>query len=261
MSGERMIANLPTQRAPVSRLPHFLAGAAAAAVCFIALLVFWPDAEPPAPPPLPTGPLLFFEVPTEAKAVAEVMESRIEGAKAVADEAGQRLVVVLPKNADPAAARALLLRPGHLTFRLVVDHSPGEEPPPNTEWLHDAGTGEPILVEIPQADTEDFGAPDLDPGEIHAQPDPHGRWVVQFALREDRRDDFADFTRRSLKRMLAIVVDGKVLSAPVIQDALPGRAIISGGGTEGFSRAEAEELATILRSGPLPTDVTPYEPK
>jgi len=51
---------------------------------------------------------------------------------------------------------------------------------------------------------------------------------------------FADLTRKNVGRRLAILIDGKVLSAPLIKDEVPGgKAVITGS----FTRKQAEELA------------------
>ena len=268
LSREHLLAELPPQFTPKSPLPGILVATAALAACVIALIGIWPDAEPPIRVgPKPAAPSLLFEVSADAKAVAAVMESRladsgIEGAKVEVNDAGNQVAVHLPANASPVAARALLMRPGVLEFRLVVEIEPTEEAPPNTMWLHDTDTGEPILVEIPVSDRDEFGGEDLDPDGLFIRMGQYGTsWVVSFAIVPDRKEDFTDFTRRSVKRRLAIIVDGRVTSAPMIQETLPGHGQISGGGVDGFSREEAEELAAILKSGPLPADVRPIEPR
>ena len=82
-----------------------------------------------------------------------------------------------------------------------------------------------------------------------------------FVIRPEREEAFGNFTAESFNRYLAIIVDGRVESAPRIMDRLPGRGVISGGGPDGFTRAEAEALAAILRSGAYPADVWPKEPR
>lgn len=232
---------------------------------FLTLVGFWPEAGSPVPPiPQAEVPSLLFEVSGDAQAVARVMESRLadrgmDGAKVEVNDAGTRVAVHLPANASPVAARTLLMRPGVIEFRLVVPIGPTEEAPPNTIWVHHADTGEPSLVEVPENDRDRFGGEDIDPDGVMIRQGQYGTsWVAAFAIIKARQDDF---TRRNVNRHLAIIVDGRVTSAPVIQETLPGRGQISGGGAEGFSRAEAQELAAILRSGPLPTEITPIEPR
>jgi SecD/SecF fusion protein len=84
-------------------------------------------------------------------------------------------------------------------------------------------------------------------------------YVVTFALRDARKSDFTAFTTKHVKRLMAIIIDRKLESAPVIQETLPGRGQISGGGMGGFSREEAMTLVTVLRSGSLDVEIVLQE--
>jgi protein-export membrane protein SecD len=77
---------------------------------------------------------------------------------------------------------------------------------------------------------------------------PGGGWLIQFDLNEEGSALFGPFTRDHINRPLAIVLDGVVLSAPVIQAELPTGGVITGN----FSESEAKTLALQLRSGALP---------
>jgi len=72
--------------------------------------------------------------------------------------------------------------------------------------------------------------------------------VVAFELKDHRKNDFGAFTRRNIGKQMAIVLDGRVHSDPVIRGELPGHGIIEGGGS-GFLQSEAEELRITLESG------------
>ncbi len=267
---ERVLANLPADRVTKSPAPRMFMGAAALAVaaCLVALIVFRPASELPENlPPEPGGTRLLFQVGGDADAVVAVMESRlkargIEGAVVRTSGPDGIVEVLLPEGADSINVSALLMKPGVLEFRVVVEIDPDAEAPPGTEWHHDEETGEPILVELPAETCDDFGGADLDPAGTLIRRGQYGTsWVVGFAMIEERMDEFADFTSRIVKRKLAIIVDGSVTSAPMVLETLPGRGQISGGGVGGFSRDEAEAFAAILRSGPLPSEVTPLDPR
>ncbi len=102
-----------------------------------------------------------------------------------------------------------------------------------------------------------FTGADLDPGGLMIRQGQYGTsWVVAFALRAARQQDFTDFTTKNKKRQMGIIIDGHIESAPVIQETLPGRGQISGGGIRGFSRDEAQDLVTVLRSGSLKAEIT-----
>jgi len=82
-----------------------------------------------------------------------------------------------------------------------------------------------------------------------AQVDQLGtEWVVNFTLNDRGAEVFGDFTARHIGQPLAIVLDGVVISAPVIRDALTDGGTISGG----FTQEDAQQLAVQLRYGALP---------
>jgi len=76
--------------------------------------------------------------------------------------------------------------------------------------------------------------------------------VVFFSFKDERKAHFGRFTEKHVKENLAIILDGKVDSAPVIVSKLPGEGILQGGGPSGFTLDEAKALAALLSSGALP---------
>ncbi len=79
--------------------------------------------------------------------------------------------------------------------------------------------------------------------------DQIGNPQVAFEFNAEGARKFADFTRRHVGEILAIVLDNRIISAPRINEAiLGGRGVIEGG----FTAVEAAELATLLNSGALP---------
>ena len=80
--------------------------------------------------------------------------------------------------------------------------------------------------------------------------------VVGLEFTDEGAKKFADLTARNIGRTIAIELDGKVLTAPVVQEAITGgRAQISGQ----RSVEEAEQLAILLRSGSLPVKIEVME--
>src|SRR5206468_7642187 len=76
-----------------------------------------------------------------------------------------------------------------------------------------------------------------------------GAWGVSMTMTPKGRADFARVTGNNVGRQLAIVLDGKVNSAPVIRERIPsGDASITGS----FGIEEAKDLAIVLRAGALP---------
>ncbi len=83
--------------------------------------------------------------------------------------------------------------------------------------------------------------------------DQTGARTVDFSLRPEGARLFADYTQASIGTFFAIVLDGTVISAPVINSAIPdGEVQITQGGIGGYPLDEAQSLIAILGSGALP---------
>jgi preprotein translocase subunit SecD len=83
-----------------------------------------------------------------------------------------------------------------------------------------------------------------------------GEWIVNFVFDSLGGKRFGDATRENVGRPLAIVLDNKVISAPVIREPiLGGRGQISGN----FSAQSAQDLALLLRAGALPAPLNVIE--
>ncbi len=86
-----------------------------------------------------------------------------------------------------------------------------------------------------------------------------GKWFVTMDLDRVGQRIFGDVTEANVKRRFAIILDGKVQSAPEIQEKIGGgtaRISMGGGGPEQqFQEAKALEL--VLRSGALPAPISP----
>lgn len=86
---------------------------------------------------------------------------------------------------------------------------------------------------------------------VDAQPsfDQNGRPAVSFRFNPTGARKFGDYTAENIGSPFAIALDGEVISAPVIQNHIPGGAgIITGR----FSVEESTNLAVLLRAGALP---------
>lgn len=73
-------------------------------------------------------------------------------------------------------------------------------------------------------------------------------WMIAFEIDSECVGDFANFTRLMLREPMAIVLDGRVISAPTVQAELSTGGVITGQ----FTQEEAQQLALQLRSGALP---------
>ena len=83
-----------------------------------------------------------------------------------------------------------------------------------------------------------------------AQPslDQNNLPAVGFSLSNDGAVRFGQLTEQNINRQLAIILDNRVISAPVIQSRITDQGQITGG----FDQQRAQDLALVLRSGALP---------
>jgi SecD/SecF fusion protein len=79
-----------------------------------------------------------------------------------------------------------------------------------------------------------------------------GRWEIQFDFDAAGSNRFGQATEANIGRFMAIVLDGRVESAPRINGAIYGNGVISGD----FTREEAQDLAITLNSGSMPVELT-----
>jgi preprotein translocase subunit SecD len=102
-----------------------------------------------------------------------------------------------------------------------------------------------ILESLPVVSGEDL---------VDAQPafDQNGRPAVNFRFNPTGARKFGDYTAANIGRPFAIVLDGEVISAPVIQSHIPGG---SGIITGNFTVEESTQLAVLLRAGALPAEL------
>jgi preprotein translocase subunit SecD len=87
--------------------------------------------------------------------------------------------------------------------------------------------------------------------------DSYNMPAVLFVLTEEGAEKFSHFTKENIGKSLAIVLDGKIYSAPTIQDVISERGMINGN----FTDEEAEDLALVLRAGALPVSIKLIEEK
>jgi preprotein translocase subunit SecD len=100
--------------------------------------------------------------------------------------------------------------------------------------------------------------------EAHAEPEQSGGgtlggWHVRMEMTPLGGDRFEDITGRNIKRRFAIILDGKVESAPVIQSKIPGgiATITMGSGNPEQQLADSKKLELVLKSGALPAPISP----
>ncbi len=171
----------------------------------------------------------------------------------VARQGTNRILVQLPGVEDPARIKDLIGRTARMTFHLLDEAAnlQAATPPPGTMFLPgDRGQERYAVrrrVEVDGANLNDARA---------GQDGRTGEWVVNFTFDSVGTRRFADVTRQNVGRPFAIVLDDKVITAPVIREPITGgRGQISGN----FDVRGANDLAGLLRAGALPAPLTVVE--
>ncbi|MFH1691752.1 MAG: protein translocase subunit SecD [Candidatus Omnitrophota bacterium] len=209
------------------------------------------------------GMYLILRVDTSAlseEAKKDAVERALEVIRNRIDEFGVRepivqiqgidqIVIQLPGLTDRQRALDLIGRTAMLEFKLVSNDSKAiteamdGNVPQDTE-LKELGTEKLLLYK-----KADLTGEYLETADVRFDQSSFGQPIVAMKLKGDGVKKFADLTKDNIGRRLAIVLDGRIYSAPRINEAIPsGEAVISGR----FTPDEAKDLAIVLRSGALP---------
>jgi len=159
-----------------------------------------------------------------------------------------RILVELPGLDDPMRIKSLLGKTANLSFRFVVKT---DEPSFGSEKLFfEDGTEEVIVSKriILSGDNLVDANPRMDT--------QSNQTVVSFSLDRAGAKKFGKATTSGVGKRLAIVLDNKIISAPVIREAIVGG---SGQITGDFTFQSATDLALLLRSGALPAPLNIIE--
>lgn len=164
---------------------------------------------------------------------------QVEEAGIVSGNRDERLIVELPGVTDLDRAITLIGETPTLEFRLAKPDS------------------EEIITANPEATIEELFAYTgltgryLERAQVNFEPMTNAP-VVGLTFNSEGADLFSKLTRENKGKVLAIILDGGVLSAPVIQDEITnGQAVITGQ----FSANEAKSLVRNLNYGALPVPI------
>ncbi|MCA3369291.1 MAG: protein translocase subunit SecD [Roseomonas sp.] len=186
----------------------------------------------------------------------EIIRRRVDEtgvAEALIARQGQaRILVTLPGVEDPNRIKDLLGRTARMTFHLVDESANlAGSPPPGVMFLPSERPGERVAVRRNVA-VDGKNLTNARAG----QDSRTGEWVVNFTFDGTGTRRFADITRANVGRPFAIVLDDKVISAPVIREPITGgQGQISGS----FTVRTANDLSVLLRAGALPAPLTIVE--
>jgi preprotein translocase subunit SecD len=181
------------------------------------------------------------------------------------EDLDSQLLIQMPGVDDPARVKQILqtaavlelygVSGGPFASRDEALAQNGGVLPPGTKLI-----GSPITdqaqtqrgggVYIVQRTAVVHGADIRDSGPQPSHDNPN-RWDTKFVLSQDAARRFSNYTGSHIQQRLAIVLDNKVLSAPVIQAQIGDEGVITGAATE----QEAADLGLNLKAGSLPASV------
>jgi preprotein translocase subunit SecD len=189
----------------------------------------------------------------------EIIRQRLDGSgivsASVKRDGPDRVLVIAPGLSDPAHMVQLIQDTARLEFRLVdmsmtASDAMRSRAPADSEVLFGFRTREPYLI-YKQSALDGRDITDARPGF-----DANGRPCVDFRFTERGTRVFGQLTQENVGRPFAIVLNGEVLSAPIIQTP-----ILGGFGqiTGNFTVEEAKRLALLVRAGMLPVGLKVIE--
>ena len=190
----------------------------------------------------------------------EIVRRRIDalGTKepSIQSQGGKYIMVQLPGVDNPEHIKQLIGQTAKMTFHLVNENVSPEQiisgrAPNGTEFLP--------YMDMPEQKVPVYSRVEVSGESLkdsQADYDQNNMPVVTTVFDATGARKFARLTTEHVNERFAIVLDGKVLSAPTIREPIPGgRGQISGG----FSLQGAKDLAVLLRSGALPAPLTVIE--
>lgn len=200
------------------------------------------------------------EIQRETQAVGQaitIISRRIDGSgvlnPTIQRQGSNQIVVQLPGVSDPTRVRTLIGTTAHMTFQMMDENAiPGQPAPLGDEWLPMADNPQQQMAVNTYVAVDGASL-----SNAQASTDPQtGEWVVNFTFNALGARQFADVTTANIGKRFAIVLDGKVIEAPVIRTPITGGAgQISGG----FTAQSATNLALLLRAGALPAPLNIVE--
>ena len=190
----------------------------------------------------------------------EIVRRRIDalGTKepSIQSQGGKYILVQLPGVDNPEHIKNLIGQTAKMTFHLVNENVSNEQiasgrAPNGTVFMPYMDMGGQLIPVYSRVEVSGESLKDS-----QAEFDQNNMPVVSTVFDASGARRFAKLTTEHVNERFAIVLDGKVLSAPVIREPIPGgRGQISGG----FTLQGAKDLAVLLRSGALPAPLQVIE--
>ena len=185
----------------------------------------------------------------------EIVRRRIDAldikGPSIQSRGGKYILVHLPGVDNPEQIKNLIVRPAKMSFHLVNAGAWGAETAPKGTDILPVKGGFGLLPVYSRVELSGESLKDS-----RADVGPDGRPVVTTVFDAAGARKFKKLTTEHVGEQFAIVLDGEILSAPRINEPIPGgRGQISGN----FTLNEAQELSVLLRSGALPAPLEVIE--
>ena len=172
-------------------------------------------------------------------------------------QGNDRILVQVPGLGDPSRLIELVGKTAKMDFRMVdstvsPEQAAAGQLPPESELLPSTEAGRPPVVVKKQVLVSGGELTDAQPGFDQRSGEP----IVSFRFNTSGSRKFAQATSENVGQPFAIVLDNKVISAPVIREPITGG---SGQISGSFTVQAANDLAILLRAGALPAPLTVIE--
>ncbi len=189
-------------------------------------------------------PTVGTEINNETIAgLIKVFENRVNAsgtAEAIVQQVGKDRVLVEIPGADPEVVKRRLLKTAFLEFKepaKLINAKPDGmvdlNKPDDYIWYSTGITGKDLK-------------------KAQAVTDGAGNWLIAFSFKGPAIEKFGRLTERLIGKPIAIFLDNRLISSPVVRSAITG----GEGQIEGrFTAEEAQDLAVQLNAGALPIPV------
>ena len=211
------------------------------------------------------------DVKDAMRRVMEILRNRIDkfgvSEPSITTQGEDRIVIELPGSKDPDRAKNIVMGRGLLEFKLVDEDTTAKL---RKDMFDEDGNliDKSVIPETSELryywEKNKYGILEkkraivlykktlLDGSYIkraQVQTDQFGKPEVVFSLSSEGAKKFAEITGNNVGKMLAIVLDGKILSMPVIRERIAGGNVSI---TGDYTMNDAKDLALILRAGAFP---------
>jgi preprotein translocase subunit SecD len=217
------------------------------------------------------GELTQEEVKDAMRRVMQILRNRIDrfgvSEPSIRTQGEDRIIVELPGSKDPDRAQNVIMGRGNLEFRIVNEEATAQlrrdmfdengilmDPtiiPDNSELLYLWEKNQFEVLERKRAvvvfDEVLLGGSALKRAQV--QTDQFGKPEVTFELTTAGAKTFAQITEANVGKRLAVILDDKIMTMPVIRERIPGGQVRI---TGDFTMREAQDQALVLRAGAFP---------